>query len=71
MLEQTGLDDPQPQDSDATKLTGKEMDIGSAPFDLAHYAKDQSITEKLYLNEAKDMYIEINVKSKLLDPHGQ
>ena len=48
-------------------LTGKEIEIGQTPFDLAEYAKDANITRKLYITEAKDMYVEVNVKSKQID----
>lgn len=48
-------------------LTGKENEIGQTPFDLAEYAKDANITRKLYITEAKDMYVEVNVKSKQID----
>lgn len=48
-------------------LTGREIDVGQSPFDLAEYAKDANTTRKLYINEAKDMYVEVNVKSKQLD----
>ena len=34
---------------------------------MAEYAKDANITRKLYITEAKDMYVEVNVKSKQID----
>ena len=49
------------------QLTGKEVEMGSVLVDLAKYAKDRESTEKLYLNETKDMYIEISVSSKPMD----
>lgn len=45
-------------------MTGKEFDLGSCPFNLAKYAKDDVTTEKLYVNGSNDMYIEIQVTSK-------
>ena len=60
-------EEPQDQNQINTNLTGKEIDLGQVPFNLAQYAKEESVTEKLYLTEAKDIYIEINVKSKLVD----
>lgn len=51
-------------------LTGREIDVGQSPFDLAEYAKDANTTRKLYINDAKDMYVEVNVKSKQLDEEG-
>ena len=53
------------------KLTGEEIDMGSVPFNLAQYARESFVTEKLYLNEMKDMYIEITVKSKPVDASSQ
>ena len=53
-------------------LTGKEIDLGETPFNLAQYAtqnnsKELSVSEKLYINNDNDMYIEIAVKSHPLD----
>jgi hypothetical protein len=36
--------------------------------DLAKYAKAAETSEKLYLSESKDMYIEILVLSKPFEP---
>lgn len=41
--------------------------MGSAPFNLAKYARDPETTEKLYVNGNKDLYIEIAVQSKPMD----
>jgi len=41
--------------------------LGSAPFNLAKYARDPETTEKLYVNGDKDLYIEITVQSKPMD----
>ena len=49
------------------QLTGQEKEMGSVMVDLAKYAKDRESTEKLYLNELQDMYIEIAVSSKPMD----
>lgn len=51
-------------------LTGKEVDMGYVIFDLAKYAKDSEIIEKLYLKDQKDMYIEIAVQSKPIDSNA-
>lgn len=48
-------------------FTGKEIEIGQSPFDLAEYAKDASTTQKLYISESKDMYVEVSVKSKQME----
>ena len=48
-------------------FTGKEIEVGQSPFDLAEYARDANTTQKLYINEIKDMYVEVNVKSKQMD----
>ena len=40
-------------------LTGKEIEMGFVMVDLAKYAKDRETTEKLYLSEDREMYIEI------------
>lgn len=53
-----------------TKLTGREIDMGQVPFNLAQYARESFVTEKLYLTEMKDMYIEIIVKSNPVDQSG-
>ena len=37
---------------------------------MAQYARESFVTEKLYLTEMKDMYIEIIVKSKPVDQVG-
>jgi len=42
-------------------LSGKEFEMGFVLVDLAKYARDKESTEKLYLNENKEMYIEITV----------
>lgn len=41
--------------------------MGSAPFNLAKYARDPETTEKLFVNGSKDLYIEIAVQSKPMD----
>lgn len=42
--------------------------MGSVLVDLATYASTPDSVQKLYLNESNDMYIEIGVQSKPLDP---
>ena len=49
-------------------LTGNQSEIGRVDFNLAKYARQQSTSEKLYLNDLRDMYIEIGVKSRPVDP---
>ena len=44
--------------------------MGSAPFNLAKYARDPETTEKLFVNGQKDMYIEISVLSKPMDSNS-
>lgn len=41
--------------------------MGASKFNLAQYAKQSQVTEKLYTSDAKDMYIEISVKSNPVD----
>ena len=62
----------EPQDGKKVKLqlTGREIDLGSAPFNLAKYARDPETTEKLYVNGNKDLYIEIAVQSKPMDDNS-
>lgn len=49
------------------QLTGQEKEMGSVMVDLAKYAKDRESSEKLYLSDMQDMYIEIAVSSKPMD----
>ena len=73
MLLETNQDEVQPQDNGGESqivkqnLTGREIEIGQSPFDLAEYAKDANVTRKLYITEDKDIYVEVNVKSKQID----
>jgi hypothetical protein len=39
--------------------------------DLAKYAKDRDSSEKLYIDDNKDMYIEIAVHSKPMEEQAQ
>ena len=48
-------------------MTGKEIEMGTVLVDLAKYARDKDNTEKLYLDDSKEMYIEISVQSKPID----
>ena len=57
-------EDAQSHTSFNQKLTGKEIEIGQSAFDLAEYARDATTTRKLYVTAAKDIYIEVNVKSR-------
>lgn len=55
-------------DEKKIELTGKEIDIGKTPLNLAEFAKDELTTKKLYIQGFDDMYIEIQVKCKPGDP---
>lgn len=55
-------------------FTGKEIELGSTPFNLAQFANNSvnaTTTQKLYVNGSKEMYIEIVVKSKPVDAKPQ
>lgn len=52
------------------ELTGKEIEMGFALIDLAKYANKEETSEKLAINDRKDMFIEIIVTSKPIDISG-
>ena len=64
---------PTPEDGENVKLqlTGKEFEMGQVMVDLAKYAKDRDSSEKLYIDDNKDMYIEIAVHSKPMEEQAQ
>ena len=51
-------------------LTGHEIDMGTTPLNLAQYACESHVTEKLTVGNPQDgqLIIEISVKSR---PHDQ
>lgn len=76
VLLEKAISDPQDQAEDQGSkskpdLTGKETEMGIILVDLAQYARTNEKSEKLYLPDSKDMYVEIIVQSKPLDPVAQ